>query len=919
MELKVSSLKPALSTSDSDSDPEEKEISEEDDDDRNHKHRRKGARSQSVEMDPYEPVLTRPYRKHKPFENGHLYRESDSATFEKGQTTRFEKRRGMNSFSRAPQIANQRITPNLLSGDCRGRGREPGVWFQRDLRFSSVDIVPQPIQQGSTAPSFFAGRGMPNASHAQSSSWAAFGMVPGVPNTGLDILHPHGLQGTLMAPLNPSIGMGIPRQRCRDFEERGFCLRGDMCPMEHGVNRIVVEDVQSLSQFNLPVSVPSAHLMGTVGGQGALPAVGPSGSLINCKALHKGGKPGMTEEGLGLNGALVGSSLAGGADVYDPDQPLWTSDHHETSAAVLGVNPRSVDETGALVDMKCDHGQVGLSDGNDIVHPIISSGAATESQGAMGRIGSSSNKAQAKEKIDSTVDALSHLDYEAKKGLDSSSSIECAFHHGKHIDSENTDPHMTELSFKSQSNIGRNMKKSSQKAIRTLFVNGIPQKDNKREALFSHFQKFGEIIDIYIPLNSDRAFVQFSKREEAEAALKAPDAVMGNRFIKLWWAKRDRITENGVSTGNNTQRHAAGVTPASVSSHVSVAYKGKESIQSAVHRSSVAAPPAPDNPKPVITNGPRALPPSQKKLESLEMLKEELRKKQEMLDQKRNEFRRQLDKLEKQGTVLKDEDQAAKRQKTGTVAESIKVETLSFGEPDITVSSPEPEAVPDSNSSANSAVLSCSNSASTMATPQPPVSKPSFRPLAPLGAPFNFNRYKLDNRPTAFKINPPIPTALANVDVLKEHFSAFGELVSVELEDEEGQNDADSSKLSARISFASRLSAERAFLNGKSWQGHILQFKWQLPSSSNKVGGVKENALTSKDVGVEEETLTARLQSSDTSVHPPAKDGTTINADATGSGEIENTEKCENDQEDLNVDEDSKSSSMLMSGEKQSE
>jgi len=38
--------------------------------------------------------------------------------------------------------------------------------------------------------------------------------------------------------------MGIGHPRCRDFEERGFCLRGDMCPMEHGANRIVVDDFQ---------------------------------------------------------------------------------------------------------------------------------------------------------------------------------------------------------------------------------------------------------------------------------------------------------------------------------------------------------------------------------------------------------------------------------------------------------------------------------------------------------------------------------------------------------------------------------------------------------------------------------------------------------------------------------------------------
>jgi RNA-binding protein 26 len=42
------------------------------------------------------------------------------------------------------------------------------------------------------------------------------------------------------------MGMGIRagRPRCPDFEERGFCLRGDLCPLEHGANRIVVEDVQ---------------------------------------------------------------------------------------------------------------------------------------------------------------------------------------------------------------------------------------------------------------------------------------------------------------------------------------------------------------------------------------------------------------------------------------------------------------------------------------------------------------------------------------------------------------------------------------------------------------------------------------------------------------------------------------------------
>lgn len=29
-------------------------------------------------------------------------------------------------------------------------------------------------------------------------------------------------------------------QRCKDYDEKGFCMKGDMCPYEHGVDHIVV-------------------------------------------------------------------------------------------------------------------------------------------------------------------------------------------------------------------------------------------------------------------------------------------------------------------------------------------------------------------------------------------------------------------------------------------------------------------------------------------------------------------------------------------------------------------------------------------------------------------------------------------------------------------------------------------------------
>ena len=79
-------------------------------------------------------------------------------------------------------------------------------------------------------------------------------------------------------------------------------------------------------------------------------------------------------------------------------------------------------------------------------------------------------------------------------------------------------------------------------------------------------------------MNSERAFVQFFKREEAEAALKAPDAVMGNQFIKLWWATRDNIPLDGMGRGNSVSVTPRGVTAVSVPPHLSVGHRGRDNL-----------------------------------------------------------------------------------------------------------------------------------------------------------------------------------------------------------------------------------------------------------------------------------------------------------------------------------------------------
>ncbi|KAK4392962.1 Zinc finger CCCH domain-containing protein 41 [Sesamum angolense] len=879
MELKVSSEKPGFSSSDCGSDPDEKEISEgeDEDDDRNHKHRRREARSQSMEGNSIDQGLARPYRKrNRPFENGYSYREGDPQSGETWKNyniaserdfSRFEKRRSYQaSYSRAPLELNQRIRVNqTLSGEVgpvRGRGRDPISWGIRDSRLGLVDVASQIAQPG-PVPSALFGRGlpMPNMSNAPSTSWNAFGLVPGVPNGGLDSLHPLGLQGALRPAISPPMNIGIPRQRCRDFEERGFCLRGDMCPMEHGVNRIVIEDVQSLSQFNLPVSLPGSQLMGTSSGQGALP-------VVNSKAFHaKSSKSGMTEDGSALNGGVMGGSVAGASDVYDPDQPLWTNDNPETSAALLALNQSNADETEAFLDMDpSDRQNIESYEGFNDERPLRNaSTAGSQSSSVWGRIGSSKRGSGVKEKIDSVATPSSYLERNINGEEARKTSLPNVTDQGKWTNADGNGPLLKESSLKPHGDSVRNIRKPSQKALRTLFVNGIPLKDNKREALLSHFQKFGEVIDIYIPMHSERAFVQFSKREEAESALRAPDAVMGNRFIKLWWANRDNIPDDGISGTSNVPITPRGVTVKPALPHSFVLDKGKETphpagVKDGNAHGAVTQVPVYEHPKPMVANGPKAPPPQQKKLESLELLKEELRKKQEMLEQKRNEFRRQLDKLEKQAVGSKDgtvSDLTTRRSKGEIPPDHAKAETSK--------SSPRDAITTENDTSAEHAVPHASTSNASVPVREP--LKPSLRPLAAAGPPFTVNRFKLDNRPTAFRILSPLPTGLANVAALEEHFSTYGDLSSVEMEESKLQETNDASvpsDISARISFTTRRFAEKAFLHGKCWQGHKLQFMWLSSTSSGKEGAAAAGNLSSSS-----------NMTSDAKVQPTGEDAST--------------------------------------------
>ncbi|PIA29305.1 hypothetical protein AQUCO_06100076v1 [Aquilegia coerulea] len=841
VELKSSVLNPEVLSPGCASDPEEKEVSDDDDDDRNHKHRRRETRSQSLDKDVQGQFLRRTNKKRKPFENGDAFfgndpqssenqREYNPASSDREFSARIDKRRlaplprtayDLGLRTRLNQVFHGDPGPHLdLSTSLgrlptgRGRGRGSGPWNQHDFKFSSMDALDFASQmppQGPTPNGLFTGRGL-----------QTFGMIPAIPNGGLDTLHPLGLQGALGPQINQSMSMGMPRQRCRDFEELGFCLRGDMCPMEHGINRIVIEDVQSLSQFNLPVSIPSAHLLGTSGAGSLHGSGGPSSLLANPKFLHtKNNKHGIGDDGFGSNKVSSASAGSGEADLYDPDQPLWNN-NHLSSPKVDDAEPLWNGVPSDRDGFKSSDGLEGEPSGRSIASAV---GSQSTSSSVWGRIKNSGNKLDATGNFDTTKPSMGSRRNETKEELESRVPGTIT-HQRKQFASEDAPSKAPSFAAnpRLRSETTHNNGRTTQKALRTLFVNGIPLQNNKRETLLSHFQKFGKVIDIYIPLNSEKAFVQFSKREEAEAALKAPDAVMGNRFIRLWWANRDSIPDNSLSIGDIVSAPPQ-VVGASVMPQTSVVDRGKESLSSAVPK---------------------------KKLDNLEQLKEELRLKQEMLDKKRNDFRRQLDRLEKQTITSKGvatAEQGAKRLKVGMrtdLAKSVTSNPISS----VTAGHlPGAEKTAEKNHSVEKIMSPSSKVNSAMVLQSPKNLKHSTRASSSLGTPVA-NRFKLDNRSTSFRILPPLPADFADVAILKEHFSTYGDIFVVELEDIEADTGAECSEpsgsLSARITFTTRRGAETAFSNGKCWKGHNLKFSWVVVNSISTKSGRENSPTTPK-------------------------------------------------------------------------
>lgn len=893
----------------------EDEGSDDEDDDRNHKHRRRVERSRSLDRDTQDGPLRKRNRSDdtnptEEFQRGSSFMEKDGLPKRRmgrdhvaGAATRLgmdANQRGLSrgaSMLRNDGLGSRFEHQNGLSRGLMGRGRggTPSLLGSREQRAPPIDASdPNALMLSSgLSKNLFTGRsglGRGNPSH---SPWLGYNRFTGMTNGTLDHALPlnAGMQGSRGVSISPAVGVGMNigmglalRPRCPDFEERGYCLRGDLCPMEHGANRIVVEDVQSLSKFNLPVALPSGRGM-------ALGTVSVSSSSL---APFSGVSNIVTRD---INMSALGSNASTEPDLYDPDQPLWNKEQPASLVDGLRKLPpfrKDSELESSAVDRSRRQSPEDEAYGKSSSALVRSQGVGP-GQSVWNRIG----RVDQGDSKDGGIPMFADLSVEnspflkvqkreAPGPLNSpgkwkadpderfirpsrGTTLKSGGNGTPEREAGGLQPH---VGYNPHG--GRSLRIPSERAHNTLYVGCLPSNPNRKDLLMAHFQRFGDIVDMRVPASGDRAFVQFLRHEDAEAALNSPDAVMGNRFIRLSWAKRDSVPVFSMEgtmvlpTMAQVKDFGLGDLQGLARDASASMMKGKKQVDG------VSTPLETIKNKQAAKVSISSSNTGHKKQEELEHMKEAIRKKQETLAQKREEFRRILERLSKQGNgtaseledgLLRGAKGTASDQTTNKDALLEKEGADDKGVHKQTFFVPVPAEKASTTSDQTASVLIKDPSKQLGQVSSGALSQPSPRGLrghslwpSPgiAGSQWAPLRYKIDNRTTVFRVLAPLPDSLLDVAMLKHHFQFFGEVVSVEIEDSDRQGEPNSTEqATAKVTFSTRSAAEKAYGQGRWFQGAPLQFSWVNPPRSTSPG-----IKSSENVHAEgKETLLSGLKS----------------------------------------------------------
>ncbi|KAK7869794.1 hypothetical protein R5R35_008321 [Gryllus longicercus] len=302
------------------------------------------------------------------------------------------------------------------------------------------------------------------------------------------------------------------KRRCRDFDEKGYCMRGDLCPYDHGNDPVVLEDVALSRVLSFGPNAPPPHALPP-------PASGTTG--LSTANSAPGQVPSDGSEGLVPSEHTALTGIPPTALGVDP--PAHQLPHHMPPHHIRGPHPTNMEYNPDAPSMepRMIWGRPPFRGGP----PGMRGGIM---RGVVGRPMPYNPQPQ-RELINVPVtDQIQNYSGYNKRPRQSDTNS-----YSLQGESKESPPVKKKTTF-DFNRLGPRHKNPNNCSLE---LKKVPRGLNNITHLNNHFAKFGKIVNIQVSFegDSEAALVTFSSHAEANAAYRSTEAVLNNRFIKVFW------------------------------------------------------------------------------------------------------------------------------------------------------------------------------------------------------------------------------------------------------------------------------------------------------------------------------------------------------------------------------------------------
>uniref|UniRef100_A0A8C0H4D8 RNA binding motif protein 27 n=1 Tax=Chelonoidis abingdonii TaxID=106734 RepID=A0A8C0H4D8_CHEAB len=461
------------------------------------------------------------------YDRNDLYR--DKYDWRRGRSKSRSKSRGLSrSRSRSGGRSKDRDLNRNIGKSCfHFQGRRMRAKFKSERNDMEISYNPVSLSSSNSTEQYSSAQSIPSAvtviapaHHPENTteSWSNYYNNHSVPNS---------------FGRNPP-----PKRRCRDYDERGFCVLGDLCQFDHGNDPLVVDEVSLPSMIPFPPPPPGLPPPPPSPGMIMPPMPGPAPNMrMPGPQVHPRppppvvlpvSRPPLTQSSLMNNRdqprtSAVPNLAPMGARLPPPlpQNLLYTVSEHTYEPD--GYNPEAPSITSAG---RSQYRQfftrtqtqrpnlIGLTSGEMDTNPRAAN-IIIQTETPISIANNSSNVTRVVLEPDNRKRPPSSMEGPSVKKP----------WMGKQANNQNKPGFL----------------KKNQYTNTKLEVRKIPPELNNITQLNEHFSKFGTIVNIQVAFKNDpeAALIQYLTNDEARKAISSTEAVLNNRFIRVLWHREN--------------------------------------------------------------------------------------------------------------------------------------------------------------------------------------------------------------------------------------------------------------------------------------------------------------------------------------------------------------------------------------------